>query len=400
MKPSATSSKSTSTSTSKSKKSNNQSKSKLYSNFLPIPLLLPSPSSSKPTTHYIYGRPHTSKSSSSSSSDGKADLPEDRKLFVTNLPVDAGLQDLRGIFGKWGVVEDIKMGGLHGGDNVLEKAVKGLDVDSESDSDEEGDEDVDDDDAEPKEGRKEQDEEEGENTNPQFQFQGDIPIKLTKNQRRQQRRNARNALPPSVPEIINLPNLNPRQSPLGISGSHSCHIIYLDPISITRLMSSTPSSINLTKYPLEPAGLEYYTSLYNTCRPDLSAVKEYADSSMDRFDHLHGLLLSSRAKAQGAGALVDEDGFTVVVRSGRYGRAGARGDEFGTGKGGVGVASTNFQKKLKKKKEGSGAGELKDFYKFQRNERKRQELAELRSKFESDKQKVEDLKKNRRFKPY
>ncbi|OCF75839.1 ribosomal RNA-processing protein 7 [Kwoniella mangroviensis CBS 8886] len=395
MKPSAKSSKLTSTITSKSKKSNNQSKSKLYSNFLPIPLLLPSPSSSKSTTHYVYVRPHSAKSSTS---DGKVDLPEDRTLFVTNLPVDAGLQDLRGVFGKWGVVEDIKMGGSHGGDNILEKAVRGLEVDPESESESESD--SEDEDEHNDEDGDEHDEEEGEKTEPQFQFQGDIPIKLTKNQRRRQRRNARNALPPSVPEIINLPDLNPRQSPLGISGSHSCHIIYLDPISITRLMSSTTSPINLTKYTSEPAGLEYYTSLYNTCRPDLSAVKEYADSSMDRFDHLHGLLLSSRAKAQGAGALVDEDGFTVVVRSGRYGRAGARGDEFGTGKGGVGVASTNFQKKMKKKKEGSGAGELKDFYKFQRNERKRQELAELRSKFESDKQKVEELKKNRRFKPY
>ncbi|WVW85439.1 hypothetical protein I302_107477 [Kwoniella bestiolae CBS 10118] len=367
--------------------SKDQSKPKLYSSFLPIPLDLPSASSStKPQTtrHYIYARPHTSKSS-------EGELPEDRTLFVTNLPVDAGVQDIRGVFGKWGIVEDVRMGSCGSEVNVLEKAVRGLPVeDNESSEDE---------DEEEEEEEEEEGEEEQEKAEPQFQ--GDIPIKLTKNQKRKERKRAKNALPPSVPEIVDLPPLNPRSTGYGISGSKSCHIIFLDPISITRLMSSTPSPLSLTKYPSEPTGLEYYTSLYTSLRPDLQYVKAFADSSMDRFDHLHSLLLSSRAKQSGAGALVDEDGFTVVVRSGRYGRAGARGDAFGQGKGGVGVASTNFQDKLKnKKKKGSGAGELQDFYKFQRNERKRQELAELRSKFESDKQKVEELKKNRRFKPY
>lgn len=93
---------------------------------------------------------------------------------------------------------------------------------------------------------------------------------------------------------------------------------------------------------------------------------------MARFDHLHSLLLSSRAKEQGAGALVDEDGFTVVVRSGKYGRAGARGDGFG--KGGVGVATRGFEKK-KQGKGGKGSQALPNFYKFQTLDRKRQGMS-------------------------
>ncbi|KAI9168648.1 hypothetical protein H9P43_008021 [Blastocladiella emersonii ATCC 22665] len=44
--------------------------------------------------------------------------------------------------------------------------------------------------------------------------------------------------------------------------------------------------------------------------------------------------------------------------------------------------------------------ERKDFYRFQMREEKRSRLLELREKFESDKKRIEELKRNRRFKPY
>jgi ribosomal RNA-processing protein 7 len=87
---------------------------------------------------------------------------------------------------------------------------------------------------------------------------------------------------------------------------------------------------------------------------------------MERYDRLQSLLLTSRAKQKGAGALVDEDGFTVVVRGGRYGRTGGRGDQ-GTGSLGVGVAKRGMGPKELK----GGAAELTDFYKFQKVDRKR-----------------------------
>jgi len=63
---------------------------------------------------------------------------------------------------------------------------------------------------------------------------------------------------------------------------------------------------------------------------------------------------------------VDEDGFTVVVRGGRYGRTGGRGDE-GKKSLGVGVAKRGLGPKEAK----GGAAELTDFYKFQKVDRKR-----------------------------
>ncbi|WVF67514.1 hypothetical protein IAT40_002270 [Kwoniella sp. CBS 6097] len=407
--------------------STSSSSPKLYSSFLPIPLILPSPTpvassssssssnTSKEAKHYIYVRPHTNSNSHStqvkrpasrfgagSNTEGAISedhqLPERRTLFVVNLPVDSSERDLRSVFSKWGVVESIRFGGKEV--DVLEQAVKGLPVEEEEEDD---DSDEEDEDFDEDVNNENEDEDQADENDPYASatFQGDIPVKLSKAQKRNIRRRGKNTLPPSVPDVIPLPPLDPRSAPLGVSGIKSAHIVFLDPVSITRLMSSTPTPVSLLKnYPSEPTGLNYYTSLYKSLRPDFLSVKSFADSSMARFDHLHSLLLTSRAKAQGAGALVDEDGFTVVVRSGNYGRAGARGDALGMGSKGVGVASRGFDKKLKDKKKGKGAMELEGFYKFQRTDRKRQELADLRAKFESDKAKVEELKKSRRYKPY
>ncbi|KAL0247381.1 hypothetical protein I308_104417 [Cryptococcus tetragattii IND107] len=377
---------------------------KLYSNFLPLPILIPTPipipssSSSKSkskavneTKHYLYCRAHKSKASSASTSSkakntegGEELLPEGRTVFVVNLPVDVTDRELRTVFGRYGVVEDVRIGKRETGD-VLEGVVRGMEVEQSDDEDEDEDEDDENEDED-------EDEDESNDERPEATFKGD---RLTKKQRRALRR--RN-LPTSIPQIEPLPRLCPRSTPYLPSGLSSAHIIFLDPISVSRLFSSTPVPVSLPKYGKgELSGLAYYDALYKSLRPSLSAIKSFADTSMARFDHLHSLLLSSRAKEQGAGALVDEDGFTVVVRSGKYGRAGARGDGFG--KGGVGVATRGFEKK-KQGKGGKGSQALPDFYKFQTLDRKRQDLAELRQKFEHDKARVEELKKSRRYKPY
>lgn len=285
---------------------------------------------------------------------GEELLPEGRTVFVVNLPVDVTDRELRTVFGKYGVVEDVRIGKRETGD-VLEGVVRGMEVEQSDDEDDEDDENED------------EDEDESNDERPEATFKGDL---LNKKQRRALRR--RN-LPTSIPEIEPLPRLCVRSTPYLPSGLSSAHVIFLDPISVSHLFSSTPVPVSLPKYGKgELSGLAYYDALYKSLRPSLSAIKSFADTSMARFDHLHSLLLSSRAKEQGAGALVDEDGFTVVVRSGKYGRAGARGDGFG--KGGVGVATRGFEKK-KQGKGGKGSQALPDFYKFQTLDRKRQGMS-------------------------
>jgi ribosomal RNA-processing protein 7 len=329
----------------------------LYSSFNPIPITIPSqipiPSPSKKTlsstTHYIYVRPHKPTSTGGGTDDG-------RTVFVTNLPVDIGQRELRSIFGTWGVVEDITLGRSEAGD-TLEKAVKGSLEEEDSGDDNDDDE----------EGEEDEQDEAVKKSDPQF-----VPneaVVLSRGQKKRQRR--KKGLPPSVPSIIPLPGLNPRTDIYGPSGSHIAHITYVDSVSIKKVMSYSGASIPLptpkSSTPSEnPTGLEYYTSLHTALRPRSAEIKSFADSSMNRYDHLHSLLLSSRAKQKGAGALVDEDGFTVVVRGGRYGRTGGRGD-LGSGSVGVGVAKRGLTPKELK----GGAAEMNDFYKFQKVDKKR-----------------------------
>ncbi|KAI9637646.1 ribosomal RNA-processing protein 7-domain-containing protein, partial [Dioszegia hungarica] len=373
---------------------------KLYSSFLPIPLSIPCPlpipsSSSKPVTtitHHIYARPHTSKPSSSSE-DAEGDFPSDRTVFVANLPVDMSERRLRGVFGKWGVVERVVMGGQSEGD-VLERALRGMDVeDSDDEASAEGEGDG---------GGWETVGADGEvvpSSDPKFLGDPTLPSR---------KRRRLNKLPKSVPEVTALPPLNPRSDTYGPSGLRTAHIIYLEPICVSRVMSYSGSSIPFSpssESTANPSGLPYYLARHSALRPALSAVKAFSDSSMARFDHLHSLLLSSRAKQAGAGALLDEDGFTVVVRSGNHSRTGGIADRMGRNVGSVGIAGKGFGKagfagKAGKKSGGLGTAELQDFYKFQKMDRKKQELVDLRSKFEEDKKKVEEMKRAKRFRPY
>jgi ribosomal RNA-processing protein 7 len=324
-------------------------------------------------------------------------------VFVINLPVDMTERDLRVVFSTWGVVESIEFDIGSSGD-VLAKAVQGLPED-ESDFEDEGDsENADGPDAAAAADN-------ADHSEPTF---------ISNLPRAQRPRKKRPVTIPEVSELV----LSPRQTAYGPSGLRTAHITYLDPTSITAAdLPSTPISIekygtDFTQNP-NPTGLAYYAALHASLRPALGTIKAYADSAMARFDHLHSLLLSSRAKEQGAGALVDEDGFTVVVRGGRYGRTGGRGD--GVGGSGVAVAKKGFGSKTAGSGKG-GAAELPDFYRFQKTDRKRKggyftartwawdgcgrllillsDLADLRSKFEEDKIKVDAMRKAKRFTPY
>lgn len=91
----------------------------------------------------------------------------------------------------------------------------------------------------------------------------------------------------------------------------------------------------------------------------------------------------------------DEDGFVTVTRKGRKTNQDAKG-------GSVLALKKEDAESLKPKEHG-----LVDFYRFQQRERKRNgnlltyvELADLRRKFEQDKEKIQQMKESRKFKPY
>lgn len=316
-----------------------------YAGFTAFPLAFPGSTSKKSVTHTMYVRLHAPKGG-----DGGA---EGKTLFIVNLPVDITERQMRTVFGAWGTVDTVKFGYAGGGESVLGKAVAGLaaeeqgmevsDSEDEADVDEEEEEET----AEAVEGAAE----------PTF-------VSTMPNPKSRAGRKARHAN--RAPKVIPLPTVTPldlaaRSTPLR---PESCHLAFLSSLSASRVISHPPTQAVAVPASEEPIGLAYYTAKYTAARPSLATARSHADSSVALHDELLSRTLAARAKTRGNGALVDEDGFTVVVRSGKYGRTGGKGEQ------GVAVAARAASAPGKKKSAGSEG--LEGFYKFQRIEKKRQ----------------------------
>jgi len=175
---------------------------------------------------------------------------------------------------------------------------------------------------------------------------------------------------------------------------HTAYVVFLDSSSIDRALARLqprpwPPSEALSDD--EPSGLSHFIALYDSLRPPLDAIRAHADSAMEVYEYEQEKS-RQKSKYRKGEAVVDEDGFTLVTRGGAYGK---------TLGGGVAVASKKFhqtgqtgRKRRKEKKEKDG------FYAFQKAEKQRQELLNLKKKWEEDKVKVEKLKQSRRFNPY
>ncbi|KAJ6525466.1 ribosomal RNA-processing protein 7-domain-containing protein [Mycena vulgaris] len=296
------------------------------------------------STHYIYARSHVGSKKQASRA-----LPDGRTLFLVNVPPDATERELVLLFKSSGTVEKVIF------DLDAQETLVGQD---DSDGEEEGEEEdaevVDDEtDAQPRKRRK-----------------------LSKNNK------------PLPPKVVPLPSKPLRR--LRHTG-RSVHIVFLDASSLERALAPQPKP---RPWPAseEPSGMAHYAALHDSLRPPLDIVREHADSAMELFE-FELKQTKQNTKYRKGEAIVDEDGFTLVTRGGAYGQ---------TLGGGVGVASKKFQEsgetrtRNKKKEPKQKAG----FYAFQKAEKQRNDLMELKKNWEADKAKVEKLKASRRFKPY
>ncbi|KAJ3506805.1 hypothetical protein NLJ89_g6661 [Agrocybe chaxingu] len=297
------------------------------------------------TIHYLYARVHAS-----GKSDARKILPEGRTLFLVNVPPDATERELVLFFKHSGTVEKV----------LFDFNVKEINNDV-SDSEDDEDESM---------------------VDAAANDEDEQPAR--KKQRKQKTKD-------EVPTIIPLPTQPLRK--IGRTG-RSAHVIFLDSSSLERALASASKPRAWPTSSEEPSGLSHYQALYSSLRPPLDSVRAYADSFLEV--HEYNLAKQrQKSKYRKGEAIVDEDGFTLVTRGGAYGQ---------TLGGGVGVASKRFQRsgqttsrsrgQKKEKKEKAG------FYAFQRAEKQRSELMELKRKWEEDKAKVEQLKASRRFKPY
>jgi ribosomal RNA-processing protein 7 len=286
------------------------------------------------------------------------DLPNGRTLFVAGLPVDAEESDLRAVFSEYGAVETV----------LFKVAEQGHASDPWAKAGDDDDEDEDDDDDD-------DDEEDAMDDEEDEEAQAVAPSEAATSRRG--RRKLRK--PPPPPQVIPLPSLDPRSQPF-LPSCSSCYLVYLDGLSLQRAVALAPTRppTVISRSQASPSGLSYYLQQHRLLRPSLATIKQHADTSMALFDHHQAIEQARTSKP-----ITDEDGFTLVVRSGRSGRTAGKGDK------GVAVASRRFVMESKKLKGVEGAvldareglqrgkpkkkkTQFEGFYRFQRQEQKRQ----------------------------
>ena len=462
------------------------------SGFLAVPIKLSSKHLEPTPYHWLYLRVHQSSSTSGGAGSSQA-LPNDRTLFVANLPIDTTERHLRTLFhSAGGTVQQVH---FQAAKNVyaeemarqrarlVARRTKRGDDDESSDEEEKMQDETDAVAQDPRltafntgSGRKKKN---GEPEDPLAAVPAITPLPIMDARLRC------NPTTGTTQEYLSIPPLLPTAS--------SAHVVFLDASSVSQVLTLAKEGV-LTKagwidpfielrnalatshdsskekpskgrssnsrqprdaasaalasgLQIPPVGLDYLLQSYRLTRPSLDAVRKFADSSVARYEYLRShrdvaVLLEEREAASSValptaddegdassmafgmglppkslavtaanakkgiqavsvgpeGELLDQDGFVIVQRGGKYGRTNA-GEGQGVGvirKNAaevVDIAGTNSKKKKKPL-------ELEDFYRFQRRETKRNELAEMRVQFEKDKEKVRKFKETRRFKPY
>ena len=294
------------------------------------------------TFHTLYIRAHAGGSSKNAN---KAQWPEDRTIFMVNVPPDATEREIAFLFKSCGTIERV----------VFDVDRLGEDSDEESDAD-------------------------------NAESDAASPSQSSTHTRRKTKSVARSSTSePSTPSRGQRPKVEPLPiAPLRTlrRTGQTAHVVFLDASSCTRALAlaQAHAGVKPVLWPTNadeerPRGLAHYIKQYESARPPLDVVRAHADSAIARFDFdlaARKAALRRESKYKKGEALVDEDGFTLVVRGGAYGQAVG---------GGVGVASRKFmdehakgitEKESESKRKRHKNGKEKDtFYAFQIHEKKR-----------------------------
>uniref|UniRef100_A0A1L8DR48 Hipothetical protein n=1 Tax=Nyssomyia neivai TaxID=330878 RepID=A0A1L8DR48_9DIPT len=127
-------------------------------------------------------------------------------------------------------------------------------------------------------------------------------------------------------------------------------------------------------------GVPRWITEYKAQYPNPEELQKEITTFMDTFDRQE-----KKADQEAKKQTEDDDGWTTVTRKTK--------DAFRLTE--KGIKNIEEKQDVRKKKK-----ELKNFYRFQLTESKRQRIQEMRKKFQEDKEKVEKMKTSRRFKPF
>lgn len=165
------------------------------------------------------------------------------------------------------------------------------------------------------------------------------------------------------------------------SAAKQARVIFLEEEAVERALHTSVTAPQPHHVGSCETGMEKWMKFYNTIRPESETLQFQVDKFMEAFD-----MRTKQEKAElAAGPVVDADGWTVV--------------------------RTNNPKKKRKlpsmkedvvmsKKKKKTSEKVVHFYRHQQRQEKREQLAELRRKFEEDKLKLAKMKESRQFNPF
>jgi ribosomal RNA-processing protein 7 len=176
------------------------------------------------------------------------------------------------------------------------------------------------------------------------------------------------------------------------SGSNAV-VLMADEKSVMAVLKAVRKVHRSREYPVWGKGAEdkvpklgserYLTHLKLRC-PDRAVIQASVDAYMLAFNESEE---AAAREAKRARNVADEDGFVTVTRGSRVGPARKEEAE---------EARRRELEKEEKKRKAMG-----DFYRFQGRERRKEEQGELLKRFEEDRKKIEEMRKEKRgrFKP-
>eukprot|EP00041_Stephanoeca_diplocostata_P007382 m.104433 g.104433 ORF g.104433 m.104433 type:complete len:283 (+) comp16847_c0_seq1:362-1210(+) len=122
-------------------------------------------------------------------------------------------------------------------------------------------------------------------------------------------------------------------------------------------------------------GMQKWERAFDASRPDAAVLQQMVDEDLNAFDDK---VAQERAQRLASHGMEDADGWTMVAKGGKT------------------ASEDNAATTKKRTKE----RQLQNFYRFQLKESRKEEIADLRRRFDQDKEKVKALRSKRKFKPY
>ncbi|XP_075285434.1 ribosomal RNA-processing protein 7 homolog A isoform X2 [Opisthocomus hoazin] len=178
--------------------------------------------------------------------------------------------------------------------------------------------------------------------------------------------------------VLNVP-------PYCSAGFQVAYVVFRKPAGVQAakaLSQEGPLLISTESHPVK-TGVSKWIANYVASVVDQEELKAEVDAYMQDYDKK---IAEEEAKAAREEGVPDEEGWVKVTRKGR--------------KPGLPRTEAASLRVLEREKQKRARKELLNFYAWQHRETKREHIAQLRKKFEEDKQRIALMRAQRKFRPY